>query len=190
MQQIVIFLIITFSLNHVCFGKDQLELKDLGIKAEELHKDEGMQEKLDTRSLKLQRHQYWGVATLGLMAATFLTAEEAHEAGEEAGTGGSELHQYLGIATAAAYWTTFYYQYTAPQIATTGTEEGWNTKLHKNLAWVHAPLMALTTIAGLMAWQAHKDGKKPKGLAANKEGLGQATMATFGMAGVLMVFEF
>lgn len=162
-------------------GNDKLQLKDLGIGLEESKGDTTAQQELEIRSKKLQKHQIWGLTALGLMAATYLVADEVEE--------GSELHQYLGMATSAAYWTAFYYQYTAPKPKKMGSK-GWNIRWHKRLAWIHAPLMILTPIAGILAWQAKKNDKEPTGLAAQKETLGQLTMASFGLAATLMIIDF
>lgn len=178
---IIFMLISTYS--SLSFSKEKLELKDLGFKQTDITANAESQKLLDTRSHKLQKHQVWGLATLGLMAATFLIADQAEE-------GPSEIYQYLGLATAAGYWTTFYYQYTAPKLKITGKEQGWNIRLHKKLAWIHAPLMILTPIAGILAWQAHKNGKEPSDFAENKATFGNLAMASFGLAATLMVIDF
>ena len=188
-----IVFVILFLISSTAFTQDgsKLSLEDLGVSKEDTLQDIESQELLDRRSSYLQKHQTWGLVTLGLMAATFLVAEEAEHEEEdgEDGESGSNIHQYLGLATAAAYWTTFYYQYNAPK-PTHMSNEGWNIKLHKSLAWIHVPLMILTPISGIMAWQANKEGREKTGLAAQKGTLGNLAMASFGLAATLMVIEF
>lgn len=185
------FLILIILMTNSTFtfaNSNQLTLEDLGISQSDTYENLEAQQELELRSDYLKKHQTWGLVTLALMTTTFLFGHDAeYEKGEHESP--NEIHQYLGIVSSLAYWTTFYYQYNAPKPKDM-TDQGNNIKLHKALAWVHVPLMILTPISGLLAWQANKAGKDKTGLAAQKETLGGLTMASVGLAATLMIIEF
>jgi hypothetical protein len=55
----------------------EMTLGDLGFKTEDLKVDPQVMQTLEVRHSKLQTHQKLGLATMGLMTATFLMGEEA-----------------------------------------------------------------------------------------------------------------
>ena len=169
-------------LTTTAFAADSLTLSDLGVSKEETQGDPKLQKDLEVRASKLQTHQKWGLVTQGLMTAALVTGGMAKD-------GNNELHQYLGMATFAAYATTAYYSWTAPKPSSV-KDKGWNTRLHRYLAWVHAPLMILVPIAGLMASADNRHHTESKGLAAQKGTLGTALFATFTLSTTLMFIEF
>lgn len=160
----------------------KLELSDLGFSKQETVADPKLQQELEVRSSKLQTHQKLGLLTQALMTAAFLTGSTAKE-------GRNETHQYLGMATGAAYFTTAYYSLTAPKPSTV-KDKGWNVRLHKALAWIHFPLMILTPIAGMQAMRDNRRHHESTGLASHKGELGTALFATFTLSTTLMFIEF
>lgn len=159
----------------------KLTLGDLGIGNEEVVGDPKLQKELQVRSSMLRKHQTWGLVTQGLMTAALLTGGMADDS--------NELHQYLGMATFATYWTTAYYSIFAPKPDSV-KDHGQNIKWHKRLAWIHAPLMILTPIAGLLASADNRHHKKSTGLAAQKGTLGAATFVAYTLSMTLMFIEF
>ena len=184
MKMISLLFILIFSLTSFA---QKLELKDLGVGAEEVKADPKLEQDLKIRKEKLQMHQKLGLLTAGLAAASLLTGGMAEEddGGEDGeGGGNANIHYFLGYATAAAYWTTAYYSMSAPEPKTSGSEAN-NVKVHKLLRWVHMPLMILTPIAGYMASQGQENG-----LSDHKKELGVATGISILLAGSVMYFEF
>lgn len=143
--------------------------------------DAALQLELDRRHEMLETHQTLAYVTWGLMAATLLTAEQNEK---------NSIHQTLGGATAASYFTTMYYSTFAPDPLHKSGTTGWNVKIHKTLRWVHLPLMILTPIAGIMADKQKREGKELSGLAEQKSAIATAAFASYTIAGTIMFFEF
>ena len=157
-----------------------LSLEDLGFSKQETQSNPQVQAELNERSHKLQLHQWTGIATLGLMAATVIYSGDAKK---------TNTHQVLGGLTAAGYWTTFYLSASAPSPLEV-EQKGYNIKIHKALRWVTAPLMVLTPIAGIVASVQTHNGQKATGLGKYKDTLGTLTAVTYGVQAGVMFFEF
>lgn len=162
--------------------KSELNLDDLGITPQQQSGNQANQEILNQRSSMLQTHQILGLVTLGLMTATFFTSREEQKA--------TDLHEYLGYASAASYAATAYYSLTAPELEEGLSEKGWSMKIHKALVFVHLPGMILTPIAGYLANKSYKDGKKPTGLGKYKVELANATYFSFAAAALSVTVNF
>ena len=174
----ILFVMILF-MNHQLVKADQLNLSDLGLTSE-VKQDLKLENDLKERSSKLYIHQVTGLVTAGLMLATLVTAEMVND---------NNAHQILGMTTAAAYWTTFYFSQTAPKIAGSETK-GWNIKIHKASRWIHAPLMALVPIVGLIANHQVRHGEEAHGLGSMKGAVGGAAAASYLLGASVMFFEF
>lgn len=157
----------------------EMSLNDLGFKAEDLKVNPEITKIAETRQSKLQVHQKLGLATMGVMTATMIASETATS---------SDLHKYLGIASGLMYWTTAYFSLSAPEVE--GAKESGSSKIHKTLAWIHAPLMAVVPILGLLNKKDHENGKKPSGIVAAHDGLASAAYFSFMAAGAAMYFDF
>lgn len=181
-SRLVIVLTILSFLGTALAQDKKLTLGDLGISKDEVVGDPQLQKDLEIRSSMLRKHQTWGLITQGLMTAALLTGGMAKD-------DSNELHQYLGMATFATYWTTAYYSIFAPKPDSV-KDRGQNIKWHKRLAWIHAPLMILTPIAGLLASADNRHHEKSSGLAAQKGALGTATFVAYTLSMTLMFIEF
>lgn len=146
--------------------------QDLGAK---------VQLELEKRHEMLETHQTLAYVTWGLMAATLLSAEQNTK---------NSLHQTLGGATAASYFTTMYYSTFAPDPLNKSGSTGWNVRIHKALRWVHLPLMILTPIAGIQADKQLRKGEQVSGLGEHKSAIATAAFASYTLAGTIMFFEF
>jgi hypothetical protein len=179
MKIIKILLMMFILMNHQFVKADQLNLSDLGISSE-VKQDLQLEQDLKERSSKLYIHQVTGLVTAGLMVASLVTAQMVTD---------NNAHQILGMTTAAAYWTTFYFSQTAPKISGAETK-GWNIKIHKASRWIHAPLMALVPIVGLIANHQVRHGEETHGLGSLKGGVGGAAAASYLLGASVMFFEF
>jgi hypothetical protein len=172
---------LSFLATQSLFAADkQIELKDLGFAAEEIKPDHARQELLDKRTHKLKLHEIMGPITWGLMTATVLTAKQDDV---------TTAHKFLGLATAASYFTAAYLSLSAPEDPQAG-EDKTNLKIHKALAWVHFPLMLATPIVGLIAQRQLHRGQELHGIAKHKGELGTATYIAFSAAFAVMVVDF
>jgi cytochrome b561 len=178
----MLFLLI--SISQTAFA--ELTLGDLGFKKEEIKVDQKTIQMMEVRQDKLQLHQKLGLATMAAMTATLLLAESAEA---EGGTYNPDnIHKYAGIATGLLYWTTAYFSLSAPkppELKDTGS-----TKLHKSLAWVHGPLMAIVPVLGYLHDQNNKKGKESSGLVDAHGSVASVAYATFMAAGLSMYFDF
>jgi hypothetical protein len=157
----------------------EMTLGDLGFKTEDLKVDPQVMQTLEVRHSKLQTHQKLGLATMGLMTATFLMGEEAKN---------NNIHKYLGIASGLMYWTTAYFSLSAPEVE--GQKETGSSSIHKTLAWIHAPLMAIVPVLGYLAKEDSNKGKESKGLVKAHAPLATLAYASFMAAGLVMYFDF
>lgn len=164
----------------------ELSLDELGFKKEEIKVDTKTVKIMEERKQKLQIHQKLGLATMAAMTATMLLAETAES--EDGKYDTNNIHKYAGIATGLMYWTTAYYSLSAPEPE--GLKETGSTKIHKTLAWVHAPLMAIVPVLGYLHDQNNKKGKSSTGLVSAHGGLATVAYATFMAAGLTMYFDF
>jgi cytochrome b561 len=167
----------------------ELTLNELGFKKENIKVDSKTVKMMDARNKKLQFHQKMGLATMAAMTATLLLAGEAeNEGGTAQSYNSNNAHKYAGIATGLMYWTTAYYSLSAPK--PDDMKDTGSTKIHKTLAWVHAPLMALVPVLGYLHDQDNKKGKASTGLVAAHGGLATIAYAAFMAAGLTMYFDF
>jgi hypothetical protein len=65
-----------------------------------------------------------------------------------------------------------------------------STKIHKTLAWIHAPLMALVPVLGYIHDQNNRAGKESTGLVKAHGDLASIAYFTFLAAGATMYFDF
>ena len=164
----------------------ELSLDELGFKKEEIKVDSKTVKIMEERKRKLQIHQKLGLATMAAMTATLLLADEATGTGSNYNT--NNMHKYAGITTGLMYWTTAYYSLSAPEPE--GLKETGSTKIHKTLAWIHAPLMAVVPVLGYLHDQNNKKGKTSTGLVGAHAGLATVAYAAFMAAGLTMYFDF
>ncbi len=177
-----IFCFIVILLTHlISLAHAQLSLKDLGmsetVSAEK--QNPKLQLEMKERKHKLKTHEVLGLSTLGLMTATLLTGNSALD---------SDTHLYLGISTAAMYFTTAYYSLTAPK--PNGVIDRGRIKWHKALAWVHFPAMIITPILGYMYKKHEDEGKKHSSLEKQHTTFAGILYGSFALSASLMVIEF
>lgn len=129
-----------------------LTLEDLGFSKSDTQADLNLQKRLETRTTMLKVHQILGLVTAIPMAAQFIDK------------GNIDLHKGLGITTATLYATTASFALFAPKPE--GVKDKGKTKIHRMLAFVHAPLMVLTPILGAMADDQKSKGEKVHGIAS------------------------
>lgn len=162
----------------------EISLSELGMESapiSEAEKTEQMELKreLKIRHEKLKTHEILGLTTWGLMTATMLTGGSALD---------SDMHMYLGMATGVSYLTTAYFSLTAPKPSS--IKDKPRMKWHKNLAWVHFPLMLLVPYLGYMYKKHEEDGKKHSSLEKQHSTFAGLLYGTFTISAALMVIEF
>lgn len=171
-----LFLLISFN------TQAQIQLNDLGISPEGIETTPTFSmNSADTkeRRWKLKNHEMWGLATLGLMTATMFTGGGAMD---------SNTHMYLGVATAASYFTTAYLALSAPKPM--GVVDKGRIKWHKGLAWVHLPLMLLVPYLGYKYKKDEEDGVKHSSIVKNHSAFAGVLYGSFALSTALMVIEF
>lgn len=172
--------------------KKELTLFDLRIPESEYTKD--MQE---MRERKLNGHKHLAALTLGLTAATIVTAILAKNKvnDERAARGGRmdksdadnfNLHVMTAGLTLASYFTTAYYSMSAPKADS--MQDLDSVKWHKRLAFVHMPAMVIGPILGLKAIDDYKKGRNPSGIAKLHRPL--MILGAAALAGAAIVVEF
>jgi hypothetical protein len=171
------FFILTLTLSSTAFA--ELSLNDLSFKQDDLKVDQAMTHTLEIRQSKLQTHQKLGLATMGMMTATLLSAEGAKK---------NDLHKFLGIGTGLMYWTTAYFSLSAPEVQ--GAKENGSTNIHRTLAWIHAPLMAIVPVLGLIHKNNDNHHRESKGIVEAHGALATIAYAAFMSAGAVMYFDF
>ncbi len=171
-----IFIVSTF-MGQCAFA--ELSLSDLNFNKDQIKIDPEFTKITQERQRKLQIHQKLGLATMAAMTATMLVAENANS---------NDVHKIAGITTGLLYWTTAYYSLSAPEVE--GTKDTGSSKIHKALAWVHAPLMAIVPILGYINKENARKGKESTGLVAAHGGLASAAYFSFMAAGLTMYFDF
>ena len=159
-----------------------LSLSDIGVSETAVESSQTqlkLEKTLEKGHSMLSTHQVLGLTTWGAMTATMLTGGSALD---------SNLHMYLGITTAALYFTTAYYSLAAPKPS--GIKDNTRMKWHKGLAWVHFPLMIITPILGYMYKKHEDDNKKHSSLEKQHSAFAGALYGTFTISAALMVIEF
>jgi cytochrome b561 len=176
-------LLLTF-ISNTAFA--ELTLDDLSFKKDEVKVDSKTMAMMGERKRKLQIHQKLGLATMAAMTATVLLADQAHGRGSSYNS--NNIHKYGGIATGLLYWTTAYYSLSAPK--PDDLKDSGSTKIHKTLAWVHAPLMAIVPVLGILHDQDSKNNKRSTGIVKAHGGLATLAYLSFMAAGATMYFDF
>ncbi|MGZ3788783.1 MAG: hypothetical protein ACXVLQ_09685 [Bacteriovorax sp.] len=178
MNKLILTLVLSFlTLSQSAFA--DITLNDLGFKQEELKLDPQIAKVQEEREHKLQLHQKFGLATMAAMTTTVILSGTAKD---------NNAHKYAGIATGLLYWTTAYFTWSAPRpdyIKDTGS-----TRIHRALAWVHVPLMALTPVLGYIHKENDNKGKASSGLVNAHGGIATAAYISFMAAGLTMYFDF
>jgi hypothetical protein len=148
-----------------------LTLQGLGFSPAQTQANARLQARLNTRTHMLQIHQRLGLITLAPMVASVLVsggAKQKHDPSTgtltEPNSSGVDLHVALGSLTVAMYSATAYYAIAAPKIP--GMKVTGAVKLHRDLAFIHAPGMVLIPILGSMALNQENQGEKVHGIAS------------------------
>ncbi len=148
-----------------------LTLQDLGFSPSQTQANARLQARLNKRTHMLQIHQKLGLITLAPMLATVLVSSGASQKHDkltgtstEPSSSGVDLHVALGSLTVAMYSATAYYAIAAPRIP--GEKVTGAIKLHRDLAFIHAPGMVLIPILGSMALNQENQGEKVHGIAS------------------------
>lgn len=160
----------------------QIQLNGLGIDPEKIEATSSPSlspSATQERRWKLKNHEMWGLATFGLMTATMFTGGGAMD---------SNTHMYLGMATAASYFTTAYLALSAPKPM--GVVDKGRIKWHKGLAWVHLPLMLLVPYLGYKYKKDEEDGVKHSSIVKNHSAFAGVLYGSFALSTALMVIEF
>ena len=161
-------------------------LEDLGITPAQAKGDAKTQALLDRRTHMLKVHQRLGLITIAPFAATLILSATA--GGKKTSSTDRDLHVLLGSVTTDLYFTSAYFAIRAPKIP--GTKTRGPIRLHKTLAWIHAPGMVLTPILGEMAFAQKSRGEKVHGIATLHGPVAIATAAAFGLAVASVSFKF
>lgn len=157
----------------------ELTLKDLSFTEEEIKVDPITTQMMEVRHSKLQTHQKLGLATMIAMTTTFLLADNANK---------NDAHKIAGITSGLLYWTTAYFSLSAPKpeaIKNSGSSE-----IHRSLAWIHAPLMAIVPVLGYLHKENDLKGKESTGIIKAHGALATAAYFSFMAAGLTMYFDF
>lgn len=156
-----------------------LQLNDLGFKQEELKLDPEYSKIQQEREHKLKLHQGFGLATMAAMTTTMILGGSAKD---------NNAHKYAGIATGLLYWTTAYFTWTAPKPES--IQDSGSTKIHKTLAYIHVPLMAIVPVLGLIHKNNDDKHRESTGIVKAHPALATAAYISFMAAGLTMYFDF
>lgn len=162
--------------------KADVSLSDLGLSESEVQltpKQINEQKELEVRHRTLKTHEVLGLTTIGVMTAAMFTGNAAME---------NDLHMYLGLTSAALYYTTAYFAFTAPKPA--GIKERGNIVWHKRLAWIHFPAMLLTPVLGLMRKHDLENNKSSNALVREHPSVVGVGYVALVLSAALMTFEF
>ena len=149
--------------------KDSLLL----LAPEEDHSQAEALAKFKMRRQMLNWHTYTAWASVGLMAATFVSAPDGNF---------DNTHKWLGIASGIMYLGSASLAYLAPRPAEVKQDQ--NIMIHKHLTWIHAPAMLLAIYSGMVAHKERKDGKQLSTLADLHSVFAGITAVSFGLAAV------
>ncbi len=173
----ILFFIILSLFTQSAFA--ELTLEDLTFKPEQLKVDPKITQMMEVRQSKLQTHQKLGLATMAAMTATVLLADNAKK---------NDVHKIAGITTGLLYWTTAYYSLSAPKPE--GIKDSGSSEIHRALAWIHAPLMAIVPVLGYLHKENDRKGKESTGIVKAHGALASAAYIAFMSAGLVMYFDF
>jgi len=164
----------------------RLSLEDLGFSPAQTQGSAQDQARLDKRSHMLMIHQRLGLIATLPMVATVITGTFA--GGRSISTTDRSAHAALGSVTAALYFTSAYFAIRAPKIP--GTVTRGPIRLHKALAWIHAPGMILTPILGAMAFDQRSRGERVHGIASAHGLVAVVTAAAYGVSILSVSLKF
>ncbi len=159
-------------------------LQDLGFGASQTQGSAQEQALLNKRTHMLKVHQTLGLITAIPMVATLITGPQAKAKGKngepitEPTSANLDFHMALGSLTAGLYFTTAYYAIFAPKIP--GVKPKGAIRLHRDLAWIHAPGMIITPVLGAMAYKQESSGEKVHGIASAHGAAAYITAAAYG----------
>ena len=159
-------------------------LQDLGFGASQIQGSAKEQALLNKRTHMLKVHQTLGLITAIPMVATLITGPQAKAKGKhgepitEPTDANLDFHMALGGLTTGLYFTTAYYAIFAPKIA--GVKPKGAIRLHRDLAWIHAPGMIITPVLGIMAYKQENAGEKVHGIASAHAAAAYITAAAYG----------
>lgn len=151
----------------------------------------------DIREKKLHGHKHLGMLTLGLAAASAVTAvlatgkmKDARSArggrADKSDADEFNLHVMTAGLTMASYFATAYYSLSAPKADT--MEDLDSVKWHKYFASVHMPAMIIGPLLGLKAISDYKKGQDPSGIAKLHKPL--MALGVAALAGAVISVEF
>ncbi len=151
----------------------------------------------EVREKKLHAHKHLGMLTLGLAAASAVTAVLATNKMKDARSarGGRadksdadefNLHVMTAGLTMATYFTTAYFSLSAPKADTMGDTDG--VRWHKYFANVHMPAMIIGPLLGLKAIDDYKKGRDPRGIAKLHKPI--MALGVAALAGAVISVEF
>lgn len=161
-----------------------LTLQSLGFSASQTQGSTREQALLNKQVHMLKIHQRLGLITAIPMMAALITGPQAKAKGRNGQTiteptpANLDFHMALGSLTTALYWTTASYALFAPKIP--GVKPKGAIRLHRDLAWIHAPGMILTPILGIMAYRQENAGEKVHGIASAHGAVAVVTAAAYG----------
>ncbi len=159
-------------------------LQDLGFGANQTQGSAQEQALLNKRTHMLKVHQTLGLITAIPMVATLITGPQAKAKGKngepitEPTDANLDFHMALGSLTTGLYFTTAYYAIFAPKIP--GVKPKGAIRLHRDLAWIHAPGMIITPVLGIMAYKQENAGEKVHGIASAHGTAAYITAAAYG----------
>lgn len=178
MKKIVfLFPLLLSLLTHSAYA--EISLNDLSFNPDQLKVDPKFTQMMEVRQAKLQTHQKLGLVTMAAMTTTLLLADGARK---------NDAHKIAGITSGLLYWTTAYYSLSAPKpdsIKSSGSSD-----IHRTLAWIHAPLMAIVPVLGYLHKENDLKGKKSTGIVNAHGALATAAYLSFMSAGLVMYFDF
>ncbi|MGD0226215.1 MAG: carboxypeptidase-like regulatory domain-containing protein [Terriglobia bacterium] len=161
-------------------------LEDLGITPAQAKGNPQTQALLDRRSHLLKVHQRLGLITIAPFAATLISS--AFAGGRQTSSTDRDLHAALGATTVGFYIATAYFAIRAPKIP--GTQTRGSIRLHKAMAWIHAPGMVLTPVLGEIAFAQKSRGERVHGIASLHGPVAIVTGAAFGLAVASVSIKF
>lgn len=157
----------------------EISLNDLSFNPDQLKIDPQITQMMEVRQTKLQIHQKLGLITMASMTATILLADKAKE---------NDAHKFAGIASGLLYWTTAYFSLSAPK--PDNIKVSGSSQIHRALAWVHAPLMAIVPVLGYLHKENDRKNKSSNGIVNAHGSLATAAYISFMSAGLVMYFDF
>lgn len=181
----------------VAIPSSELSLDDLGISATLMQADPHLQAQLERRTWMLKTHQILGLVTAIPMILSVATGPGDGEGRQDRRTGEIEgppsrasvnRHAALGISTTVLYLTTASFALLAPNPehpAPRGV-----SRIHRWLAWIHAPLMIAVPVLGEMADARLKKGQ-PGGSIGNLHRVAVGgLLVSYGAAATIMTINF